>query len=488
MNFSDTEVAMSILLDNGFLKTNSVKDADVILVMTCSIRESAEDKIWKRLKYYQSIKQNRHPSKLPLKIGILGCMAERLKTKILEREKIVDLVCGPDAYRDLPRLLAITESNQSAANVQLSLEETYSDISPVRINPSSKSAFVSIMRGCDNMCAYCIVPFTRGRERSRPISSIRSEISKLAEQGVKEVVLLGQNVNSYRDTSERVFPGQQTTLSNGFKTVYKTKQGGLRFSDLLDKVSLDNPEIRFRFTSPHPKDFPDEVLYLIKERANIGTNIHLPAQSGNNAVLENMRRGYTREAYLKLVDHIRSIIPDVALTSDFIAGFCGETEEAHLDTISLLKLAKYEYCFSFMYSMREKTQAFHRLVDDVPLDIKKRRLDEIVYTFRELVLERHKNQIGQEQLVLVEGISKRSESDLYGRNDRNTKVIFPNVEVENNGTLQPIQPGDYIVVKINNCSSQVLKGNALTHSSITEFTYYQVLKQGFESTEILKFQ
>ncbi|XP_014785528.1 mitochondrial tRNA methylthiotransferase CDK5RAP1 [Octopus bimaculoides] len=309
MNVNDTEIVWSILKKEDFERSLDIKDCDVAFLMTCSIREGAETKIWKRLEYLNFLKKKR--KKNSMKIGILGCMAERLKTKILEQSKAVDIVCGPDAYRDLPHLLAVSHEGQTAVNVLLSLEETYADIMPVHINNTSKSAFVSIMRGCDNMCSYCIVPFTRGRERSRPVDSILEEIRILSDQGIKEVTLLGQNVNSYRDLStwQSDVALNPTQMAPGFKTVYKTKKGGLRFADLLDKVASINPEMRIRFTSPHPKDFPDSVLQLIKEKPNICKQIHLPAQSGNNFILEQMRRGYTREAYLDLVHHIRHVIP-----------------------------------------------------------------------------------------------------------------------------------------------------------------------------------
>ncbi|KAL6094256.1 hypothetical protein STEG23_034411 [Scotinomys teguina] len=292
MNVNDTEIAWSILQKSGYLRTSSLQEADVILLVTCSIREKAEQTIWNRLHQLKALKTKRPRSRVPLRIGILGCMAERLKGQLLDREKMVDLLAGPDAYRDLPRLLAVVESGQQAANVLLSLDETYADIMPVQTSPSATSAFVSIMRGCDNMCSYCIVPFTRGRERSRPVASILEEVRKLSEQGLKEVTLLGQNVNSFRDNSEVQFNNAvSTNLSRGFTTNYKTKQGGLRFSHLLDQVSRIDPEMRIRFTSPHPKDFPDEVLQLIHERHNICKQIHLPAQSGSNRVLDAMRRG-----------------------------------------------------------------------------------------------------------------------------------------------------------------------------------------------------
>ncbi|XP_074656899.1 mitochondrial tRNA methylthiotransferase CDK5RAP1-like isoform X2 [Tubulanus polymorphus] len=478
MNVNDTEIAWSILEKSGFHRTLNINDSDVILVMTCAIREGAEQKIWKRLQFLKSLKKRRQQSKKKseLKIGILGCMAERLKTKILEKEKMVDLVCGPDAYRDLPRMLSITQSGQTAVNVLLSLEETYADVMPVRLNENSRTAFVSIMRGCDNMCSYCIVPFTRGRERSRPIDSIIDEVKQLSDQGIKEVTLLGQNVNSYRDTSVsesfNVTNSDQTHLSKGFRTIYKTKKGGRRFSDLLDCVSRVDPEMRIRFTSPHPKDFPDEVLFLIKERQNICNQIHLPAQSGNNEVLDAMRRGYTREAYVQLVKNIRNILPDVSLSSDFISGFCGETEEAHQETVDLIKLVKYNFAFCFPYSMRGKTHAYHKLSDDVPQDVKNRRFMELINVFRDNATIVNQRQIGQVQLVLIEGDSKRSIEDFAGRNDANTKVIFQKKTIpslENCDEFKPMKPGDYVAVQIIDGTSQVLRGIPLYHTSIRDF-------------------
>ncbi|KAK7916143.1 hypothetical protein WMY93_011904 [Mugilogobius chulae] len=374
MNVNDTDIAKSILQNNGYQQTKSLDQADVVLLVTCSIREKAEQTIWNRLQQLKALKKKRLRGHVPLKIGILGCMAERLKTEILEREKLVDILAGPDAYRDLPRLLTVADGGLQASNVLLSLEETYADIMPVQHAPQGYSAFVSIMRGCDNMCSYCIVPFTRGRERSRPINSIIEEVRLLSDQGVKEVTLLGQNVNSYRDTSEEQFCGSDVTrLSRGFNTVYKAKKGGLRFSDLLDRVSQIDPDMRIRFTSPHPKDFPDEVLQLIAERANICKQIHLPAQSGSNQILKTMRRGYTREAYLELVENIKRVIPGVSLSSDFISGFCGETEEDHQQTLSLIRSVGYNIGFLFAYCMRKKTHAYHRLEDDVLPEVKQQR-------------------------------------------------------------------------------------------------------------------
>uniref|UniRef100_UPI003AAD2325 mitochondrial tRNA methylthiotransferase CDK5RAP1 n=1 Tax=Centroberyx gerrardi TaxID=166262 RepID=UPI003AAD2325 len=471
MNVNDTEIAWSILQKKGYQRTNDLHEADVVLLVTCSIREKAEQTIWNRLQQLTAMKRKRLKSRTPMKIGILGCMAERLKTELLEREKLVDVLAGPDAYRDLPRLLAVAHGGQQASNVLLSLEETYADIMPVHHAPHGYSAFVSIMRGCDNMCSYCIVPFTRGRERSRPVSSILEEVRMLSDQGVKEVTLLGQNVNSYRDTSETQSCGSDPTqLSRGFRTIYRTKQGGLRFSDLLDRVSRIDPDMRIRFTSPHPKDFPDEVLQLIEERRNICKQIHLPAQSGSSQVLKAMRRGYTREAYLDLVENIKRIIPGVSLSSDFISGFCGETEDDHQQTLSLIREVGYNVGFLFAYSMRKKTHAFHSLQDDVPAEVKQRRLEECIGAFREEAARVNAALVGSTQLVLVEGESKRSARDLCGRSEGNVKVIFPKEDVAvqpADSNSAPISPGDYVLVKILSANSQSLRGRALSHSSLT---------------------
>ncbi|NWT70326.1 CK5P1 protein, partial [Prunella himalayana] len=486
MNVSDTEIAWAILQKNGYARTKELAEADVVLLVTCSVREKAEQAIWNRLQHLKALKARRPRARAALRVGILGCMAERLKEEILHREKLVDVVAGPDAYRDLPRLLAVAESGQQAANVLLSLDETYADILPVQTSAGGTTAFVSIMRGCDNMCSYCIVPFTRGRERSRPIASILQEVRMLSDQGVKEVTLLGQNVNSFRDLSEVQFQAVAAPgLSRGFSTVYKAKQGGLRFSHLLDQVSRIDPEMRIRFTSPHPKDFPDEaiklsetspdhlpqVLQLIQERHNICKQLHLPAQSGSTRVLEAMRRGYTREAYLELVHHVRDSIPGVlSLSSDFITGFCGETEEDHLQTVSLLQEVRYNIGFLFAYSMRQKTRAHHRLQDDVPTAVKKRRLEQLVATFREEAARANTALVGQTQLVLVEGPSKRSASELCGRNDGNIKVIFPDTELEDAaqcGAPGRAQPGDYVMVKVTSASSQTLRGVPLCRTTLS---------------------
>lgn len=401
MNVADSDVVRSVLIEAGHVNVDSVDEADVILTNTCAIRENAESKIWHRLKYFQSMRnKNRalHVRKAgyPL-VGVLGCMAERLKTRLLE-ENSVDFVCGLDAYRDIPRLISsVGVTNIKEANTRLSFEETYADIAPIREASSSISAFVSIMRGCNNMCTYCIVPFTRGRERSRPISTILKEIADLRDSGVKEVMLLGQNVNGYFDNSEdgiNLFPDRERkyTLSSGFsKPLYRSKKqdgAGARFVDLLRSISDMVPDMRIRFTSPHPKDFPEEVLELIAERPNLCSALHLPAQSGSTAVLSRMRREYSKEDYVALVKQARKIIPNVSISSDFITGFCGETEEEHQETIRLLKEIKYDMAFMFAYSLREKTSAYYKLQDDVSEDVKARRLQEIISTFQETSQER----------------------------------------------------------------------------------------------------
>ncbi|XP_034834446.1 CDK5RAP1-like protein [Maniola hyperantus] len=470
MNLSDTEIVWSILKTEGFEKTLKEEEADIFLVMTCAIREGAENKIWNRLDHLRGYKKRRSFSKnrhKPIKIGILGCMAERLKEKLIEKEKAVDVVAGPDSYRDLPRLLALTESGQTAVNVLLSLDETYADVVPVRLNQDSVSAFISIMRGCDNMCTYCIVPFTRGRERSRPVASIVDEVKHLADSGVKEVTLLGQNVNSYRDVSERT-EKYDTQLAQGFKTVYKSKKGGLRFADLLDKVSLVDPEMRIRFTASHPKDFPDEVLQVISERPNICKMLHLPAQSGSTAVLERMRRGYTREAYLQLVEHIRHVIPGVGLSTDMICGFCGETDEEFEDTMTLMDIVDYNVAFLFPYSMREKTTAYRRYKDDVPEDVKKERHSRMIEIYRRKCQKLHELEIGNIHLVLVEGFIPKTGQTL-GRNELYIKVMFDNVEIPCGEGKRGVKPGDYVGVRIVSAKSSVLSGVPLYHSSIREF-------------------
>ncbi|XP_065218104.1 CDK5RAP1-like protein isoform X2 [Planococcus citri] len=480
MNVNDGDVVWSVLSQYGYKKTQNINEADVILLVTCSIRENAEARIWTRLNTLSKMKKDRlfvTCGQSKIKVGLLGCMAERLKERVLEKDRTVDIVAGPDSYKDLPRLLALSKSNQKAVNVQLSFDETYADVAPMRLNDDMVSSFVTIMRGCDNMCTYCIVPFTRGRERSRPLESIVEEVKILSERGIKEVTLLGQNVNSYRDTSksDKNSTADDTSslqIVEGFKTVYKPKKGGIRFAELLDKVSLVDPEMRIRFTSPHPKDFPDEVLYMIKERPNICKSIHLPAQSGNSVILEKMRRGYTRESYLNLVEKIRKIIPEVAFSGDLIMGFCGETEEQFLDTLSLVEKVRYNQLFTFSYSMREKTTAHRRYEDDVPLEVKNNRTHRVSLLFREIATQLNKQQIGKQHLVLVEGQSKKNESKLQGRNDNNIKVILPRYEIPDrigSSNLREIKPGDYVCVEITESNSQNFRGIPLYHTSLQSF-------------------
>lgn len=460
MNVNDIEIVWSILKSHNYEKTEKIQEADVILIMTCSIRDSAETKIWNRLTHLTGMKRKR-PKNQPLHIGILGCMAERLKETLIEKERQIDLIAGPDAYKDLPRLLALSKNGYSTINVLLSLDETYADVMPVKLDKNAVSAFVSIMRGCDNMCSYCIVPFTRGKERSRPIDSIVKEIRTLhEEQGIKEVTLLGQNVNSYRDTSTGVKDGPTETVT-GFKTVYKTKVGGMRFGELLEQVANISKELRIRFTSPHPKDFPKSLLEVIKNYPNICKSLHIPAQSGSSSVLERMRRGYTREAYLELIRDVRTIIPNVSLSSDFICGFCGETEDDFQQTLSLINEVKYNVAFLFPYSMRAKTTAYRKFTDDVPNDIKLERLHRMVETFRENAQMLNEKFIGTKQLILIEDTSKRSEKEVYGRCDGNIKVIIPSSE--------KYTVGDYVAVEIKSASSQVLKGYPIEKISLQDF-------------------
>ncbi|KAI8439088.1 hypothetical protein MSG28_012952 [Choristoneura fumiferana] len=470
MNLNDTEIVWSILKKEGFEKTEIEDEADIFLVMTCAIREGAESKIWHRLDHLRGFKRRRalKNKEKPVKIGLLGCMAERLKTKLIEKEKAVDVVAGPDSYRDLPRLLALTDSGQTAVNVLLSLDETYADVVPVRLNQDSVSAFISIMRGCDNMCTYCIVPFTRGRERSRRAASILDEVRHLAEQGVKEVTLLGQNVNSYRDASADT--GRcDTKLAKGFKTVYKSKKGGLRFADLLEQVSAVDPEMRIRFTAAHPKDFPDEVLDIVNDRPNMCKLLHLPAQAGSSAVLQRMRRGYSREAYLDLVRHVQRRIPGVGLSTDMICGFCGETDEEFEETMTLLQQVDYNVAFLFPYSMREKTAAHRRYQDDVPEQVKKQRHARMIDLYRQKSQTLNEAEIGNTHLVLIEGAVHKT-GQLLGRNEFYLKVVFEQQEIlTQDNSKKTMKPGDYVAVKIVGAKASVLSGIALYHTSISEF-------------------
>ena len=431
MNFADSEIVNSILIEEGMTATQTAESADVILVNTCSIRENAETKVWNRLKEFRHLKKSNND----LTVGVLGCMAERIKDQIIEEEQLVDIVVGPDAYRDIPRLLAEVDDGRKAVNVLLSLEETYADIAPIRTTGNGVSAFVSIMRGCDNMCSFCVVPFTRGRERSRPMESILGEIRQLSEEGYKEVTLLGQNVNSYKD-------GENT------------------FTTLMDAASLINPEIRFRFSSPHPKDFPDDLLHLIAERPNLCNYIHIPAQAGSDSMLERMRRPYTREQYLTLTDKMKSIIPGLSLSTDIIAGFCGETEEEHQHTMSLMATVEYDLAYMFAYSERERTLAYRKFEDDVPEEVKKRRLTEIINQQMNIQKERNKLEVGKRHLVLVEGTSKRSEEQMSGRTDTNKMVIFDRKD---------FKKGDYVEVEITDSTSATLRATPIRKTTIVEY-------------------
>ncbi|MGV3641431.1 MAG: tRNA (N6-isopentenyl adenosine(37)-C2)-methylthiotransferase MiaB [Adhaeribacter sp.] len=427
MNHSDSEIVSSILFKEGFDTTSQLEQADVVFLNTCSIREKAEQTVRARLAQIKAQKKHR-PG---LIVGVLGCMAERLKANLLEEEKLVDLVVGPDAYRDLPNLLTEVEGGSRAVNVLLSREETYADINPIRLNSNGVSAFISIMRGCDNMCSFCVVPFTRGRERSREPYSIVEEARLLVEQGFKEVTLLGQNVDSYKWTSP-----------DGSEFV--------NFAHLLEKVALLSPDLRVRFSTSHPKDITDEVLYTMKKYDNICKYIHLPVQSGNSRVLELMNRTYDREWYVNRVDAIRRILgEDCGISSDMIAGFCTETEEEHQDTLSLMDYVAYDYSYMFFYSERPGTLAARKLEDDIPLEVKKRRLQEIIDKQRELSLKRNEMAIGQVHRVLVEGPSKKSEAQLSGRNDQNKVVIFDKGHY---------QKGDYVDVLVHSCSVGTLFG------------------------------
>lgn len=442
MNFNDSEIVLGILEGSSdYKRTMTMDDADIVLLMTCAIRENAENKIWNRLSTLRALERQR---KKDMVIGVLGCMAERLKERFLEKEKLVDVVCGPDAYRSLPTLLQRAETGQFGINVQLSFDETYADVSPVRLDESKKTAYISIMRGCNNMCSYCIVPFTRGRERSRPIDSIVAEAKTLRDRGVKEIILLGQNVNSYRDESILEFPMESSgsQLSQGFRSICKPKTTGLQFPKLLEKVSDVVPEVRLRFTSPHPKDFPDDLLHIMRERKNICKQIHLPLQSGSSTVLERMRRGYTREAYLELVDHIRAIVPNVSFSSDFIVGFCGETEEEFMETLTIVDQVEYDMAYMYAYSMREKTMAHRRFEDDVPENVKQRRLRQLIDTFYGGLAGRVQNSIGTTVEILVEGESRKDPGMLSGRTDGNRTVVFKPRPGDN------FKPGDMVKVLI----------------------------------------
>lgn len=428
MNFSDSEIVASILQQEGFGATTTMEEADLILINTCSIREKAEDTVRQRLREFDKVKETR-PGTL---VGVLGCMAERLKQKLLEEEKLVDLVVGPDAYRDLPKLVRTAEDGEKGINVFLSREETYADISPVRLNSNGITAFISIMRGCDNMCTFCVVPFTRGRERSRDPFSIIAEASDLFKKGYREVTLLGQNVDSYKWSS----PDEDMKVN---------------FAQLLRMVAEVHPDLRVRFSTSHPKDITDDVLYAIRDHENICKYIHLPVQSGNSRVLKLMNRTYDREWYMNKVRRIYEVIPDCAVSSDMIAGFCTETEEEHQDTLTMMDFAQYSMSYMFFYSERPGTLAERKYEDDVPLEVKKRRLSEIIEKQSEISLIHNQKDIGKTFKVLIEGDSKKSDENFRGRNSQNKMIIFPKDGVS--------APGEYVYVRVDDATSATLFGN-----------------------------
>ncbi|HEX4958416.1 MAG TPA: tRNA (N6-isopentenyl adenosine(37)-C2)-methylthiotransferase MiaB, partial [Lacibacter sp.] len=432
MNFSDSEIVASILNDAGFGATRNFEEADLVLLNTCSIREKAEQTVRKRLTEFRKVKDTK-PGML---VGVLGCMAERLKAKLLEEEKLVDMVVGPDAYRTLPGLVEEAEGGQKAVNVLLSRDETYADISPVRLESNGVSAFISIMRGCNNMCTFCVVPFTRGRERSRDAFSIVAEARDLFERGYKEVTLLGQNVDSYYWNNE----ADNTNVT---------------FAQLLEMVALISPEMRIRFSTSHPKDITDEVLHTMAKYENICNYIHLPVQSGNTRVLQLMNRTYTREWYMKKVDRIREIIPDCGISSDIIAGFCSETEEEHQDTLSIMDYSKYDYSYMFFYSERPGTLAARRYADDVPEEVKKRRLQEIVDKQYQLSLESNQKDVGKTFKVLIESESKKSDLEWMGRNSQNKVIVFPKEQYD-------LKKGDYVNVHVHSCNKATLMGKIVS--------------------------
>lgn len=433
MNFSDSEIVASVMASHDYAIAGDAQAADIILLNTCSIREHAENRVLSRLRELQHLRKK----KPGLLIGVLGCMAERLKEKLLEDKDLgmrIDMVVGPDAYRQLPQLMADAETGQKAINVMLSVDETYADISPVRYAANGVSAFISIMRGCENFCAYCVVPYTRGKERSRDPESILGEAGQLIAAGYKEVTLLGQNVNSY-SWSDR-------------------KTGGeVRFSQLLEMVADLDPQLRVRFATSHPKDISDELIRTIARKENICNAIHLPVQSGSTSVLQRMNRKYSREDYLERIRAIRAIIPDCAISTDFIAGFCGETEEEHRDTLSLMDAVGFDFAFMFKYSERPDTLAAKKFADDVPEDVKTRRLSEIIERQQKLSLASNRRDLSGCQLVLAEGASKRSKAHMMGRTPRNKVVVFP---------AGNIAPGDYVMVEITHCTSATLKGEVIS--------------------------
>lgn len=446
MNFADSEIVASILANEGYNTTQNLEEADLVLVNTCSIRDKAEQTVRKRLEKYNAVKTI-NPS---MKVGVLGCMAERLKSKFLEEEKIVDMVVGPDAYKDIPNLLKDVNDGRDAINVILSKEETYGDIAPVRLNSNGVTAFVSITRGCDNMCTFCVVPFTRGRERSRDPQSIMEEIKDLYERGFKEVTLLGQNVDSY------LWYGGG--LKKDFdKATEMQKATAVDFAQLLDMSATAHPKMRFRFSTSNPQDMHDEVIQVMAKHNNICKYIHLPVQSGSTRILKEMNRQHTREEYMALVDRIYNIIPEISLSQDMITGFPTETEEDHQDTLSLMEYVNYDFGYMFAYSERPGTLAARKLEDDVPEEVKKRRLQEVIDLQQKISLKRTQRFLGETVEVLIEKESKKSDEHWSGRNSQNTTVVFPK---------ETYKVGDFVMVKITDCTSATLIGEVVGYSEM----------------------
>ncbi len=428
MNFSDSEVVVSILKKDGYSLTDDIKAADVIFVNTCSIRDNAERRVRNRIQEFKSLKSQK-PS---LKVGILGCMAERISETILKEEDFVDIVAGPDAYRNLPSLINEANDGRQMANTILSLTETYANINPVRLDKNGISAFISIMRGCDNYCAYCVVPFTRGHERSRDPESIIREAKDLQGKGYKEITLLGQNVNSYN---------------------FKSEDGNIDFAELMRRVAAIDPEIRIRFSTSHPKDISDKLIETIANTPNICNSIHLPVQSGSSSTLKRMKRSYSREWYLNRIEKIKSLIPDCGLSTDIIAGYCGETDEEHQETLSLMKIVGYDYAFMFKYSERPDTLAAKKYLDDVPEEVKGKRLQEIIKLQQESSHNNNLRDVGKTFKVLVDNVSKRSDKQMSGRTDQNKVMVFDRKDCK---------LGDYVMVKCNSCTAATLKGEIVS--------------------------
>jgi len=439
MNFSDSEIVASVLIKDGFQTTKIMEEADVIMVNTCAIRDNAEQRVRGRLDEFRRVKKT-NPD---LVVGVMGCMAERLKTKLLDEDKLVDIVVGPDSYRDLPNLVRVAETGQKAVNVLLSRDETYADIAPVRLGGNGISAFISITRGCDNMCTFCVVPFTRGRERSRDPESIVEEARQLFNDGYREVTLLGQNVDSYLWGGGGL---KKDILAKGNLT------GTVSFAELMERVAQVSPMLRVRFSTSHPKDLSDDVLYVMAKYPNVCSYIHLPVQSGNSRVLELMNRGYTREWYLQRIARIRELVPECGISTDTISGFCTETEEEHQDTLSLIEAAQFDFAYMFKYSERPGTLAAKKLADDIPEEVKGRRLQEVIDLQMRLSEESNRRDIGKTFEVLIEGPSKKSPDFLQGRNTQNKVIVFPR---------ENFDKGQYVNVLVQDCTSATLKGVAV---------------------------